>query len=121
MCLMHDSSDICGTLFLYMSHSLHLTTPCTLVLSSTLLFISGPSEPPSLIIIAYILSDPSPPFQLAAAREESQEKRKGARQNYGGPTSFCKSREAAKVSSCAGLRSSSKLLRSSSAAVRAGA
>lgn len=62
MCLMHDASDICGALFLYMSHSLHLTTPCTLVLSSTLLFIAGPSEPPSLIIIiiiiTYILTDP---------------------------------------------------------------
>lgn len=72
MCLMHDSSDICGAQFLYVSHSLHLTTLCTLALSSTSLFIAGPSEPPSLIIIAYILSDPSPPFQLAATEEESQ-------------------------------------------------
>ena len=82
---MHDSSDICGAQFLYMSRSLHLTTLCTLALSSTLLFIAGPSEPPSLIIIiifiiAYILSDPSPPFQLAAAGEESQaEEEKGVR------------------------------------------
>lgn len=73
---MHDVSDICGALFLYMSYSLHLTTLCTLALSSTLLFIAGPSEPPSLIIIAYILTEPSLPFQLAAAREESREKRK---------------------------------------------
>lgn len=64
----------------YTSHSLHLATLRTLVLSSTLLFIAGPSEPPKLIfIIAYIPSDPSPPFQLAAAGEESQEKRKGVR------------------------------------------
>lgn len=92
------------------------------VLSSTLLFIAGPSEPPSLIIIfiiAYILSDPSPPFQLAAAGEESQEKRKGAGRSYGGAHVFSHSWEVAKISSCAGLRSSSKLLRSSSAAVRA--
>lgn len=122
MCLMHDSSDICRAQFLYMSHSLHLTTLCALVLSSTLLFIAGPSEPPSLIIIfiiAYILSDPSPAFQLAAAGEESQETRKGAGQNYGGAHVFSYSWGAAKVSSCVGLRSSSKLLKSSSAAVRA--
>lgn len=84
MCLMNDSSDICGAQLLHMSHSLHLTTLCTPVLSSTLLFIAGPSEPPSLIIIiAYILSDPSPSFQLAAAGEESQEKRKGKKLRRG--------------------------------------
>lgn len=80
-------------LSLSFSLCLHLTTLCTLALSSTLLFIASPSEPPSLIIIvvvvvvfivAYILSDPSPPFHLAAAGEESEgEKRKGAGPNYG--------------------------------------
>lgn len=60
------------------------------MLSSTLLFIAGPSEPPSLIMsITYMLSDPFPPFQLAAAGEEKRGKeKKGAGQNYGGPTSF---------------------------------
>lgn len=41
-------------------------------LRSALLFIAGPSEPRSPIIITYILSDLSPPFQLAAAREENR-------------------------------------------------
>lgn len=50
--------------------SLHLTTLCTPALGAALLFIVGPSEPPRLIIvfiIARVPSDPSPPFQLAAA------------------------------------------------------
>lgn len=71
-------------------------TLCTPVLISTLLFIAGPSEPPSLniiiviIIIAHILSDPSSSFffQLPAAGEESREKRQGVGQNCGWATSF---------------------------------
>lgn len=49
-------------------------TLCTPVLISTLLFIAGPSEPPSLniiiviIIIAHILSDPSSSFFSTASR-----------------------------------------------------
>lgn len=84
MCLMRDWPDICGARFLLdVSLPFISLRSCTLVLTSTLLFIAGPSEPPSLIIfiiIAYVPSDPSPPFQLAAAGEESQEKRekKGA-------------------------------------------
>lgn len=45
------------------------------------LFISGPSEPPRLITVAYMPSDPSAPFQLAARMrgkpgEQRQNKKK---------------------------------------------
>ncbi|KAI4832570.1 hypothetical protein KUCAC02_015533 [Chaenocephalus aceratus] len=71
----------------------------------TLLFIASPSEHPSrlIFIIAYILSDPSPPFQLAAAGEESQEKRgKRCGTKLWRAHVFLHLREAAKVSSCRG-------------------
>lgn len=41
------------------------------------LFITGPSEPLRLITVAYVPSDPSPPFQLAAAWEQSRRTEKG--------------------------------------------
>ncbi len=123
MCLMLDLSDICGAQFLYTSHPLHLPLLCTRALSSILLFIAGPSEPPRLLIliiilIAYIQADSSSSFSTG---EESQQKRKGTGPNYREAHVFLRLREAAKVSSCAVPRSSSKLLRSSSAAVRAAA
>ena len=131
---MRDWPDICGArILLDVSLPFISLRSCTLVLTSTLLFIAGPSEPPSLIIfiiIAYVPSDPSPPFQLAAAGEESQEKREGKKKEGAGTKlrrcprlslRFFFSREAAKVSSCVVPRSSSKLQRSSSAAVRAAA
>lgn len=89
-----------------------LSSSCYTVHSrSTLLFIAGPSEPPRLIfIIAYILSDPSPPFQLAASR--GREKVSGPNYEKGGPHLFSFGNEAASVSSCEVLWSSSWLLRS---------
>lgn len=85
---MRDWPDICGArILLDVSLPFISLRSCTLVLTSTLLFIAGPSEPPSLIIfiiIAYVPSDPSPPFQLAAAGEESQEKREGKKKEGAG-------------------------------------
>lgn len=69
----------CMIALTYVEHSFfkHLTPFISLlcVLCCRVLFIAGPSEPRLINIIAYILSDPSPPFQLAAAGEESQEKK----------------------------------------------
>ena len=95
----------------------------------TLLFIASPSEHPSLIfivfiIIVYILSDPSPPFQLTAAGEESQEEKRGKRcgtKLWRGPRLF------AFVRSCQSLQlprrgwGSVQTEKSCSAAVRAAA
>lgn len=95
---------------------------CVLTLLFVVLFIVGPSEPHSLLIIltaiAYILSNSSAPFQLTAEKKVEW--------NRCG-TNLCRACvcsplwEAAKVSSCVGLKSLSKLLSSSSAAVRTGA
>lgn len=60
-------------------------TLCTPVLISTLLFIAGPSEPPSLniiiviIIIAHILSDPSSSFFFSTASRRRRKQRKETR------------------------------------------
>lgn len=76
------------------------------------LFISGPSEPPRLITIAYMPSDPSAPFQLAArmrgkpGEQRQKEKKKHTRcrdPNYATSPRifFYVALQSAKVSSCA--------------------
>lgn len=54
------------------------------------LFISGPSEPPRLITVAYMPSDPSAPFQLAARMRgkpgEQRKKKKTKKQGVGTQT-----------------------------------
>lgn len=64
---------------------------------------------------------PLPPFRLACAGEESQKNREQERRyrTMEGPLLFGIGEKLPKSSSCAGLRSPSKLLKRSSAAVRA--
>lgn len=90
MCLMHDSSDICGAQFLYMSHSLHLTTLCTqfyIVIYSRVpqnLPASSPSSSsPTSCLIPLLLFNWQPQEKKAKRRGE-----KGAGQNYGGAHVF---------------------------------
>lgn len=111
-------------------------TLCTPVLISTLLFIAGPSEPPSLniiiviIIIAHILSDPSSSFFFfnCQPQEKKAEKRDKVRDKTAdGPRLFlfpfflALARSCQSLQLCRAEELAPKRLRSSSAAVRAAA
>lgn len=74
------------------------------------LFISGPSEPPRLITVAYMPSDPSAPFQLAARKrgKPGEQRKKKKKHKVSGPKLrqeptyfFHVALQSAKVSSCA--------------------
>lgn len=120
MCWMPDSSDICGAQFLYASHSLHLTTLCAqfhiVIYSwSPQNLPDSSSSSPTSCLIPLLLFNWQPREKKASRRE------KVSGPSCGGAHVSSHSGEAAKVSSCVVLWSSSSLLKSSSAAVRAAA
>lgn len=114
--------DICGAVSLYVSlpsshYAVYSCAQFYIVIYSWSLRTSQPHHHHHRLHPVWSLSS----FSTGSRERRKPGEEKRCDTNDGGPMSFCDPSEAARVSSCAGPRSSSKLLRSSSAAVRAGA